>query len=96
MADVERWDRQALEMLMKRGSMTLAEITEAVEPHQFELPIAQAWVASALERGFIAKTGGSSASTRYSIMAAGRQAAGARTGRFVPAKARDGMQSRRS
>ena len=96
MADVERWDRQALEMLMKRGSMTLAEITEAVEPHQFELPIAQAWVASALERGFIAKTGGSSASTRYGIMAAGRDAAAVRTGRFVSEKPRGGKPSRRS
>ena len=96
MTDVERWDSQALEKLLQRGSMTVAEITEAVEPGQFELPIARAWVASALERGFIAETGGSSASTRYCIMAAGRNAAGVRTGRFVPVKNRDGMPSRRS
>ena len=82
-ADIEQWDRQALERLMGRGSMTVGQITESVESDGFELPIAQAWVASALARGFIAKTGGSSASTRYSIMAAGRDAAAVRTGRFV-------------
>ena len=63
-ADIEQWDRQALERLIERGSMTLAEITGAVEADQFELLIAQAWVESALERGFIAETGGSSALTR--------------------------------
>jgi hypothetical protein len=95
-ADIEQWDRQALERLMERGSMTVGQITESVEPDGFELPIAQAWVASALERGFIAKTGGSSASTRYSIMAAGRDAAAVRTGRFVSERTRDGRPSRRS
>jgi hypothetical protein len=60
------------------------------------LALAQAWVANAVERGFIAKTGGSNEATRYGIMAAGRNAAGVRTGRFVVSeKARDGEPSRR-
>ena len=59
------------------------------------LPLAQAWVESAVERAFIAKTGGSNEATRYNIMAAGRNA-GVRTGRFVVSeKARDGEPSRR-
>jgi hypothetical protein len=95
-ADIEQWDRQVLERLMERGSMTAGQISEAVEPDGFELPIAQTWVASALERGFIAKTGGSSGSTRYSIMAAGRDAAAARTGRFVSEQTGGGKPSRRS
>jgi hypothetical protein len=82
--------------LMQRGSMTVGEIMESVERGRFELPIARAWVESALERGLIAKTGGSNASTRYNIMAAGRNTAGVRTGRFVVSeKARDGEPSRR-
>jgi hypothetical protein len=95
-AEIEHWDSQALKNLIERGSMTVGQITESVEPDGFELPIAQAWVASALERGFIAETGGSSASTRYSIMAAGRDAAAVRTGRFVSAKVRDSERSRRA
>ena len=95
-ADIEQWDRQALERLMEHGSMTVGQITESVEPDQFEQPIAQAWVVSALERGFIAKTGGSSASTRYGIMAAGRDAAAVRTGRFVSERTRGGKPSRSS
>ena len=60
------------------------------------LPLAQAWVADAVERGLIAKTGASNESTRYSIRAAGRNAAGVRTGRFVVSeKARDGDSIRR-
>ena len=95
-ADIKQWDRQALEKLMQRGSMTVRELRESVERAPFELPIAQAWVESALERGFIAKTGGSNESTRYNIMAAGRNAAGVRTGRFVVSeKPRDGEPSRR-
>jgi hypothetical protein len=94
-AEIERWDGHVLEKLMKRGSLTLGEIMESVERDQFELPIARAWIESALERGLIAKTGGSNASTRYNIMAAGRNAAGVRTGRFVTMKARDGEPSPR-
>ena len=76
--------------------MTPYEITESVEIDQFDLPFAQAWVESALQRGFIAKTGGSNASTRYNIMAAGRNAARVTTGRFaVSEKAHDGAPSRR-
>ena len=76
--------------------MTLREIKESVEIDQFDLPFAQAWVESALQRGFIAKTGGSNASTRYNIMAAGRNAARVTTGRFtVSEKARGGAPSRR-
>ena len=76
--------------------MTLREIKESVAIDQFELPIARAWVGSALERGFIAKTGGSVASTRYNIMATGRNAARVTTGRFaVSEKAHDGAPSRR-
>jgi hypothetical protein len=94
--DIEQWDREALERLMQRGSMTVGEIMESDEGDRFELPLAQAWVESALGRGFIAKTGGSKESTRYNIMAAGRNAAGVRTGRFVVSeKARDGEPSRR-
>jgi len=59
------------------------------------LPLAKAWVANAVERDLIAKTGASNESTRYSIMAAGRNAAGVRTGRFVLSqKARDSDPSR--
>jgi len=94
--DIERWDRRALEKLMQRGSMAVGQIMESVESDQFGLPIAQAWVADALERAFIAKTGGSSEATRYSITAAGRRAARVRTGRFVVSeKARDDEPSRR-
>ena len=76
--------------------MTLREIKESVAIDRFELPIAQAWVESALERGLIAKTGGSNASTRYNIMAAGRNAARVPTGRFaVSGNARGGAPSRR-
>ena len=98
MADnIEQWERRALQTLIERGSMTLREIVESVEIDQSELPSAQAWVESALERGFIAETGGTNASIRYNIMAAGRNAAGVRTGRFVVSqKARDGEPSRRS
>jgi hypothetical protein len=97
MAEIEQWDGHVLGKLMQRGSMTVGEIMESVESDQFGLPIAQAWVANGLERGLIAKTGGSNESTRYNIMAAGRNAAGVRTGRFVvSAKARDGELSRRS
>ena len=63
--------------------MTPREIKESVEIDQFDVPFAQAWFESALERGFIAKTGGSNASTGYNIMAAGRNAARATTGRFA-------------
>jgi hypothetical protein len=94
---IEQWERRALQTLIERGSMTLHEIVESVELDQFELPIAQAWVESALERGLIAKAGGSNESTRYSIMAAGRDAADVRTGRFVVSeKARAGARTRRS
>jgi hypothetical protein len=96
-ADIERWDRHVLEKLMQRGSMTLSEIRESVERDQFELPIAQAWVADGLERGLIARTDGSNESTRYDITAAGRNAAGVRTGRFVVSeKPRDSELSRLS
>ena len=92
----ERSERRALQKLIERGSMTLREIKESVEIDQFDLPFAQAWVESALQRGFIAKTGGSNASTRYNIMAAGRNAARVTTGRFtVSEKARGGAPSRR-
>ena len=94
--DIKQWDRHALEKLMQRGSMTVGEIMESVESGPLGLPIAQAWVANALERGLIAKTGGSNESTRYNITAVGRNAAGIRTGRFVVSeKARDGAPSRR-
>jgi hypothetical protein len=93
--DTEQWDRHVLGKLMQRGSMTVGEIRESVERDQFGLPIARAWVTNGLERGLIAKTGGSNESTRYNIMAAGRNAAGVRTGRFVVSeKARDGEPSR--
>lgn len=82
MADIEQWDGHALEKLMQRGSMTVREVRESVERDPFELPIARAWLASALERGFIATTGGSDESTRYNITAAGRNAASVRTGRL--------------
>ena len=96
MADIERWDRHALEKLMQRGSMTVGEIKESVESDQFGLPIARAWVESALERGLIARTGGSGESTRYNIMAAGRNAARVSTGRFVVSeRSRDREPSRR-
>ena len=96
MADIEQWDRRALEKLMQRGSMTVGQIMESVESDQFGLPLVQAWVANALERGLIAKAGGSNDATRYGIMAAGRNAAGVRSGRFVVSeKARDGEPSRR-
>jgi hypothetical protein len=95
-ADIEQWDGHALGKLMQRGSMTVREIRESVESDQFGLPIAEAWVANGLERGLIAKTGGSNESTRYHIMAAGWNAAGVRTGRFVVSeKPRDGEPSRR-
>jgi hypothetical protein len=95
-ADIEQWDHEALEKLMQRGSMTVGEIMESLESDQFGLLIAQAWVANGLERDLIAKTGGSNESTRYNIMAAGRYAAGVRTGRFVVSeKARDGESSSR-
>jgi hypothetical protein len=96
MAEIEQWDRHALGKLMQRGSMTVGEIMQSVGSDQFGLPIAHAWVASALERGLIAKTGGSNESIRYNILAAGRNAAGVRTGRFVVSeKARDREPSRR-
>jgi hypothetical protein len=95
MADTEQWDRHVLEKLMQRGSMTVREIMESVASEQFELLIVQAWVESALERGSI-ETGWNE-SARYNITAAGRKAAGVRTGRFVVSeKARDGAPSRRS
>ena len=76
---------------MQRGSMTVREIMESVESDQFGLPIAEAWVANGLERGLIATTGGVNESTRCNIMAAGRNAAGVRTGRFVVSESsRDG------
>ncbi len=82
---------------MQRGSMTVREIMESVESDQFGLPLAQAWVANAVARGFIAKTGGSNESTRYNIAAAGRNAASVRIGRFVVSeKAREGGPSRLS
>ena len=97
MADIEQWDRHALAKLMQRGSMTVGEIKESVESDQFGSPIAQAWVERALARGLIAKTGGSGESTRYNIMAAGRNAARVGAGRFVVSeRARDGEPSRRS
>jgi hypothetical protein len=92
--NIEQWDGHALRELTRRGSMTVREIMESVESDQLELPIAQAWVESALERGYI-ETGWNE-STRYNITAAGRNAAGVRTGRFVSEKARDGEPSRRS
>jgi hypothetical protein len=96
MADIEQWDGHALGKLIQRGSMTVREIMESVESDQFGLPIAEAWVANGLERGLIAKTGGVNESTRYNITAAGRNAAGVRTGRFVVSDtARDGAPSRR-
>ena len=96
MSEIEQWDRHVLGKLMQRGSMTVGEIMESVESDQFRLLIAQAWVANGLERGLIAKTGGSNESTRYHIMAAGRNAAGVRIGRFVVSeRARDGEPSRR-
>ncbi|MEO8690578.1 MAG: hypothetical protein ABI611_20460 [Solirubrobacteraceae bacterium] len=95
-AEIERWDRHMLEKLMQRGSMTVRELMESIEARPVELPIAQAWVASALERGLIAKTGGSNESTRYNITAAGRNAAGVGPGRFVVSeKPRAGEPSRR-
>jgi hypothetical protein len=94
--DIERWDGHALEKLMQRGSMTVGELMESVESDQFGLLIAEAWVAYGLERGLIAKAGGSNESIRCNIVAAGRNAAGVRTGRFVVSeKARDGEPSRR-
>lgn len=94
---VEPWERRALQMLIERGSMTLREITESVEMDQVGWPIAESWVERVLARGYIAKTGGTNESTRYNIMAAGRDAAGVRTGRFVVSeKARDGDRTRRS
>ena len=97
MADIEQWDRRALEKLMQRGSMRVGELKESVAIDQFWSPIAQAWVESALEPGLIARTGGSGESTRYNIMAAGRNAAGVRSGRFVVSESsRDGEPSRRS
>jgi hypothetical protein len=96
MAEIEQWDGHALGKLMQRGSMTVGEIVESVQSDQLGLLIARAWVANGLERGLIAKTGGSNESTRYSIVAAGRNAAAVRTGRFVVSeKARDGEPSRR-
>jgi hypothetical protein len=95
-AEIEHWDSQALKNLIERGSMTAGEIVESVDHDQFELPIAQAWVESAPERGLIAKSGGGNASTRYNVMAAGRNEAAARTGRFVSEKARDGERSRQA
>jgi predicted transcriptional regulator len=97
MADIEQWDGHVLEKLMERGSMTVREVMESIESAQLGLPTAQAWVESALERGFIAKTGGSNESTRYNIAAAGRNAASVRIGRFVVSeKAREGEPSRLS
>ncbi len=94
MADnIERWERPALQKLIARGSMTVREIMESAETDQFALPIAQAWVESALERGLI-ETGWNE-SARYNITAAGRKAARGATGRFVSEKARDGEPSRR-
>ena len=94
--DIERWDRHALEKLMQRGSMTVGEVRESVESDQFGLPIAQGWVSTGLERDLIAKAGGSNESISYNIVGAGRNAAGARTGRFVVSEnARDGEPSRR-
>ena len=96
MAEIKQWDRHALEKLMQRGSMTVGEIKESVESDQFGSAIARAWVERALERGLIAKTGGSGESTRYNIMAAGRNAARVRAGRFVVSESsRDGEPSRR-
>ena len=43
MADIEQWDRRALEKLMRRGSMTVGQIMESVESDQFGLPLAQAF-----------------------------------------------------
>jgi hypothetical protein len=97
MAEIEQWDGHALGKLMQRGSMTVREIRESVESDQFGLLIADAWVANGLERGLIAKTGGSNESTRYHIMAAGRNAARVSTGRFVVSeRARDGAPAQRS
>lgn len=96
-ADIDLRDRHVLEKLMQRGSMTSGEIMESMESARFGLPIARAWVANALERGFITKSGGSNEATRYNITAAGRNAASVRTGRFgVSEKAPDGEPSRRS
>ena len=96
MADIEQWDRHVLKKLMQRGSMTVREIRESVERGPFELRIAEAWVAKGLERGLIAKTGGSDESTRYNIMAAGRNAARVSSGRLgVSEMARGGGPSRR-
>ena len=93
--NIERCDRRTLQKLIERGSMTLREIMESAEIDQFAMPVAQAWVDSALERGLIAETG-SKDSTRYHVTAAGRNAARVSTGRFVREKARDGEPSRRS
>jgi hypothetical protein len=91
--NIEEWDGHALQKLRQRGSMTLDEIMESAQSGQFELPLAQAWVESALERGLI-ETGWNE-STRYNITAAGRDAAGARAGRFVAGeKARSAPRSR--
>ena len=51
--------------------MTLPELTEAAEIDQFALPIAHAWVDSALERGLIETRW--NASARDNITAAGRK-----------------------
>ncbi len=92
---IEQWERRALQKLIERGAMTLRELMESVEIDQFALPIAQAWVESALERGLI-ETGWNE-STRYNITAAGRNVARVATGRFVVSeKARDGEPSRGS
>jgi hypothetical protein len=91
--DIEPWVGHALQKLLERGSMTVGEIMESADIDRFALPIARAWVESALESGFIARTGGSNESTRYNIAAAARTAARVASGRFVSEKARDGEPS---
>jgi hypothetical protein len=93
--NIERWDRRALQQLIERGSMTLGEIMESSDIDQFAMPLAEAWVQTALERGLIAGTG-TAGSARYHVTADGRNAARVRTGRFVSETARDGEPTRRS
>ena len=90
-----QWERRALQQLIERGSMTVGEILESARIDQSALPLAEAWVESALKRGLI-ETGWNE-SGRYNITAAGRTAARVRTRRFdVNETAGNGEPSRRS
>ena len=61
----------------------MREIIESAEIDQFALPIAQAWVEGALERGFIAKTDGLERVGSLQHHRRGGNAARVSTGRFV-------------